>query len=166
MFPVLPASAARYGRAHHDYPAADVFAPCGTAFVAVTDGRVDEVSAVDPWSSKADSGATRGGRFVSLVGDDGVRYYGSHLAEVTPGIRSGVKVRAGQRLGSIGESGNAKGTGCHVHFGISPPSEPGDWEVRRGTVWPWPYLDAWKAGVQKSPAPEVLSGESQSPEAD
>lgn len=165
MFPVSPASGARYSRAHHDYPAADVFAPCGSAVVAVIDGRIDEVSTVDPWSSETDNGATRGGRFVSVVGDDGVRYYGSHLADVAPGIRPGVRVSAGRRLGSVGESGNAKGTGCHLHFGISPPSGPGDWEVRRGVVWPWPYLDAWKAGTPKSPAEEVQARAPESPAA-
>ena len=68
-----------YGRSHHDYPATDIFAARGCTVVAPVTGRVDEVSTVDRWSSSTDRGADRGGRFFSIVGDDGVRYYGSHL---------------------------------------------------------------------------------------
>ncbi len=142
VFPVQPAGAASYDPSHHDYLAADIFAPCGSDVVAVTSGVIDEVSHADEWSSGTDNGATRSGRLVSLVGDDGVRYYGSHLAEVAPGIDAGTRVSAGQRVGAVGDSGNARGTGCHLHFGLSAPCGPGDWERRRGEVWPQPHLDA------------------------
>src|SRR6185503_8548660 len=42
VYPV--AGRTSYGRTHHDYPATDIFAPCGTAVRAVTDGVVLEVS--------------------------------------------------------------------------------------------------------------------------
>jgi hypothetical protein len=32
---------------------------------------------------------------------------------------------------------------------------PGDWEIRRGVIAPWPFLDAWKAGKDLSPAKAV-----------
>ena len=48
--------------------------------MAVTDGVILEVNRVDTWNPKIDAGATRGGLSVSLLGDDGVRYYGSHCA--------------------------------------------------------------------------------------
>lgn len=79
-FPMSPASVARYGRSHHDYPATDIFAPCGTPAVAVTGGVIQEVIRTDEWSSANDNPAIRGGLSYSMVGDDGVRYYGSHLA--------------------------------------------------------------------------------------
>jgi peptidoglycan LD-endopeptidase LytH len=145
----------RYGRAHHDYPAADMFAGRGCAFVAPVAGRVDEVSRSDRWSSSSDLGADRGGRSVSLVGVDGVRYYGSHLEAVAPGIVPGVTVRAGQLLGRVGDSGSAKGTGTHLHFGISWPTRPGIWWVRRGVVPPAPFLDSWRAGGNRSPVGQV-----------
>lgn len=154
-FPLSPAASARYGRAHHDYPATDIFAPCGTPVVAVTAGVVDEVSRTDSWSAVTDDPALRGGLSTSIVGDDGVRYYGSHLSEVAPGIEAGVRVHPGQPLGKVGDSGNARGTGCHLHFGISPPCGPGDWRVRRGTIYPWPFLDSWRAGEARSPYSEV-----------
>jgi peptidoglycan LD-endopeptidase LytH len=150
VFPIRPASAASYGRAHHDYPATDIFAACGTAVVAPTVGRIDEVSRTDTWDPAVNDGATRGGLSVSLVGDDGVRYYGSHLASIHPEIQPGVRVQAGQPLGTVGRTGSARSTPCHLHFGISPPCGHGDWQVRRGVVAPWPYLDAWQTGEHLS----------------
>ena len=146
---------ARYGRSHHDYPAADMFANRGCAFVAPIAGRVDEVTRTDTWSPASNRGADRGGRSVSLVGVDGVRYYGSHLEAVAPGIVPGLRVRAGQPLGRIGNSGSARVTAPHLHFGISWPTRPGIWWVRRGMVPPAGYLDAWRAGDDLSPAGAV-----------
>src|SRR4051812_36816595 len=144
-----------YSTSHHDYPASDIFTQKGCAFVAVTSGRVDEVSFTDRWDPQVDSGASRGGRSVSVVGDDGVRYYGSHLLRIGPGIRPGARVTAGQLLGLIDNSGDAKYTPTHVHFGLSWPTRPGIWWVRRGEVWPQRYLAAWRAGRNLSPAAEA-----------
>lgn len=99
----------------------------------------------------------RGGLWVSIVGADGVRYYTSHLLDVAAGLEPGGRVESGDVIAHVGDTGNAAGTGCHVHFGLSPPCGPGDWAVRRGTVYPWPYLDAWRAGRQDSPAREVTA---------
>ena len=153
-FPVAGCRA-RYGRSHHDYPAADMFTWRGCAFVAPVDGRVDEVTRRDLWDPASDRGADRGGRSVSLVGVDGVRYYGSHLEAVAPGIAPGVRVRAGQLLGRIGNSGSARVTAVHLHFAISWPTRPGIWWVRRGMVQPAPYLDSWRAGGNLSPVRAV-----------
>ncbi len=146
-----PPESADYGRYHHDYPATDVFAPEGATFVAVTDGVIDELRRDDPWDPATDLGGDRGGRFVSLVGDDGVRYYCSHLASVVEGLEAGDRVAAGQVLGTIGRSGNAASTPPHCHFGISRPTGAGDWEVRRGEVWPYDYLQAWTRGEDMTP---------------
>lgn len=155
VYPLVPASAGKYAHSHHDYPASDMFAPCATPFVSPVAGVVQDVSRTDEWSSKKDDPALRGGLSVSVAGDDGVRYYGSHLASVDPGANPGVRVEAGTPLGKVGDSGNAKGSGCHLHFGISPATGAGDWKVRRGVVYPWPYLDSWRDGGQKSPVAEV-----------
>jgi hypothetical protein len=72
-----------------------VFPVRGCRFVAPTDGAVDEVSRVDRWDTSSDRGADRGGLSVSVIGMDGVRYYGSHLQSVAPGIVPGARVRAG-----------------------------------------------------------------------
>jgi murein DD-endopeptidase MepM/ murein hydrolase activator NlpD len=152
-FPLQPADACDYapGVAAHGYPAIDIFAPHGTDFVAVTSGVVDFVSPEDLWDPAIDDPATRGGLAVAMVGDDGVRYYGSHLSEVAPGIVPGARVERGQLLGTVGSTGNAQGKDSHLHFGISHPTYPEDWHTRRGEVDPFPYLEAWKIGVDIMP---------------
>jgi murein DD-endopeptidase MepM/ murein hydrolase activator NlpD len=145
---------ATYGQ-HAGYPAADMFTNRGCAFVAPVAGRVDEVTRTDTWRQASDRGADRGGRSVSLVGVDGVRYYGSHLEAVAPGIAPGVTVRAGRLLGRVGNSGSASITPVHLHFGISWPTRPGIWWVRRGMVPPQRYLDSWRDGGNLSPVRAV-----------
>jgi len=155
-FPVAGRHVA-YHPTHSAYPATDIFAACGTPVVAVTDGRVLEVSRVDRFREGAPPGPFNGGKSVSLRGDDGARYYGSHLTDVDIGIESGIRVRAGQRLGSVGRTGNANNV-CHLHFGISPPcTGAGDWWIRRGVVWPAPFLDSWRRGADTSPITAVDS---------
>ena len=151
VFPIQPPEIASYQRGHHDYPATDIFVPIGSSVVAVTNGIVDFVSYEDHWDGKVDDPATRGGLSVAIIGDDGVRYYGSHLSAIAPGIMPGVRVRAGKLLGYSGRTGNARVTAPHLHFGISHPTYPEDWEVRRGEISPYPYLQAWARGEMLRP---------------
>ncbi|WP_420323331.1 M23 family metallopeptidase [Kribbella soli] len=144
-------------QSHHDYPASDIFAHVGCLFVAPVDGRVDEVTRVDSWDSKTNRGADRGGLSVSVVGADGVRYYGSHLSAIQPGISPGVQVRAGQSLGRTGKTGSAQGTPPHLHFGISWPTGPNTWWIRRGAVAPQQFLNSWHHGGQLSPVALVAA---------
>ncbi len=144
-----------YAKAHHDYPATDVLAKAGCRYVAVTSGVVDEVNRIDSWSGKTNLGADRGGLYVSFIGTDGVRYYASHLRTIPQSIQPGIEVKAGRLLGTVGATGSARGTKPHIHFGLSWPTPADTWWVRRGMVWPWKYLDAWKAGKDLSPAKEV-----------
>ena len=155
-FPVQGCRAS-YGPTHHDYPATDIFTDRGCAFVAATDGRVDEISSVDRWEPRTDRGEDRGGIAVSIVGIDGVRYYGSHLESIAAGIVPGALVRAGELLGRADNSGDARTTPTHVHFGISWPTRPGIWWVRRGEVSPWKYLNSWRSGGSESPIAAVAS---------
>jgi murein DD-endopeptidase MepM/ murein hydrolase activator NlpD len=154
VFPIVGCKVT-YAHVHHDYPATDVLTKAGCKFVAVTSGVVDEVRRVDQWSGKTNLPQDRGGLWVSIIGDDGVRYYGSHLKKVEVGIEPGVRVNAGDLLGLVGATGDARGTAPHVHFGISWPTAPDIWWVRRGMLYPWKYLDAWKAGKDLSPAKSV-----------
>jgi murein DD-endopeptidase MepM/ murein hydrolase activator NlpD len=109
------------------------------------------VSREDVWDPKVNDGATRGGLAVAIVGDDGVRYYGSHLSQIADGVAPGVRVSAGQKLGLTGKSGDARFTDAHLHFGISHPTTPDDWEVRRGEISPYNYLRAWQRGEDVTP---------------
>ena len=149
-----------YSKYHHDYPAADIFGKKGCAFVSPIAGVVDEVNTVDKWSGKTNLGADRGGLSISILGDDGLRYYGSHLSKIEANIVPGYKVATGEKLGEIGSTGSARGTKPHLHFGISYPTEKGIWWVRRGVglekgkTSPWKYLQAWQVG--KDLKPKVL----------
>jgi hypothetical protein len=152
-FPVIPDRSVDYaeGTASHGYPAIDIFAPAGWEYVAVTDGTIEFISYTDIWDPVTDDPGTRGGIAISLIGDDGFRYYGSHLLKIADGIETGQHISAGQLLGYIGESGNAQGTVSHLHFGISRPTFPEDWKTRRGEIDPFPYLNAWAAGINITP---------------
>jgi murein DD-endopeptidase MepM/ murein hydrolase activator NlpD len=153
-FPVRGCSVS-YGHSHHDYPATDIFAARGCSVVSPVTGTIDEVSAVDRWSSATNDGATRGGLSFSVIGVDGVRYYGSHLNTVL--VHPGQHVTAGQKVGTVGNTGDARGIATHLHFGLSWPTRHGIWWVRRGELYPWPYLDSWRAGGSRSPAAAVAA---------
>jgi murein DD-endopeptidase MepM/ murein hydrolase activator NlpD len=64
-------------------------------------------------------------------------------------------VRAGQVVGLMGRSGDA--SACHLHFGVSTRCPGKEWAVRRGVVWPQPYLDSWRTGGTASPAAAVTA---------
>ncbi|MEV4631516.1 M23 family metallopeptidase [Micromonospora sp. NPDC049523] len=154
VFPVNSANAS-YHQTHSAYAATDIFASCGTPVLAVTDGEILEVTRVDKYDKQGPQGPLNGGKAVSLLGDDGVRYYGSHLSELAAGMDAGVRVRAGQQVGKVGKTGNANNV-CHLHFGISPPCDrTEDWWIRRGVIWPARYLDAWRDRSNRSPVAEV-----------
>ncbi|WP_230879068.1 M23 family metallopeptidase [Planomonospora sp. ID67723] len=137
-------------------PKTTIWTGKGCSFVSPVDGVVHEVNTRNRWKPSTDRGPDREGRFVTVIGDDGVRYLGGHLDSVTPGIRPGVRVGAGQTLGRVGNSGNARDTASNLYFAISWKTEPSLWWVRRGMVGPWDYLNAWLNGNRTlSPADEV-----------
>lgn len=84
----------------------DIFAPRGTPVVAATDGRI---------TSSGEKGL--GGKQVWLRdARRGQSLYYAHLDSIAPlGNR---KVKAGDTIGFVGNTGNAKTTPPHLHFGI------------------------------------------------
>jgi peptidoglycan LD-endopeptidase LytH len=150
---VLPlVGAISYARTHHDYPAADIFPArgCGAQVVSPVAGRIVQIRRVDRWAKATDNPAWRGGKTIAIVGNDGVRYYLAHLGSIDAGIRQGLRVVPGQHLAKVGHTGRAGA--CHLHFALSIPCPKPEWSVRRGVVWPQPFLDAWKAGKDLGPA--------------
>jgi peptidoglycan LD-endopeptidase LytH len=168
--PVTAESAARmvpvrgkasWGREHHDYPATDIFAPCGADVISPVDGVVIELRRDDLYDATTDNPAHRGGRSFTIVGVDGVRYYGSHLASVSTSLRVNDFIAAGTAIGTVGDSGRA--SGCHLHFGLSSPCPGIEWKVRRGVVWPWRFLDAWAAGNNLNPSEDIAQWLTENP---
>ena len=99
-------------RKHHGV---DIFAKRGTPVVASTQGVVAAVR---------DSGL--GGRQVWVIGPAGQRHYYAHLQDWAPGLAYGRIVQAGDVLGFVGDSGNARGTPPHLHYGIYGGDGPFD----------------------------------------
>jgi hypothetical protein len=84
----------------------DIFGGLGAEIVAVRGGRV------------AYAGYDKlGGNNVLIEGDDGRTYYYAHMLRI-PLVHTGQSVNTGTQLGLLGESGNAAGTGPHLHIGI------------------------------------------------
>jgi peptidoglycan LD-endopeptidase LytH len=151
---VVPAGTnVAYARTHSNYTATDVFAACGTPILSPVDGVITEVRRVDLYDPKVRDPSTLGGRSVAIVGDDGVRYYGSHYDTIDTATEPGTRVTVGTKLGTMGRTGDT--SVCHLHFGLSPACPGPEWSVRRGVIWPWPYLDAWRNGVNTSPQSEI-----------
>ena len=91
------------GRTHEGV---DIFAKRGTPIRATTRGIVLNVGP-----------NTLGGRTVMLLGPGGQRHYYAHL-ERYPDLTRGEWIEAGTVVGYVGDSGNAKGTPPHLHYGI------------------------------------------------
>ena len=114
----------RTGRSHQGH---DVFAACGTPLVAARGGTV----VFKAWHANA-------GNYVVVRGDgNGVDYVYMHLTDPALTER-GATVGTGQRLGSVGETGNARG--CHLHFELW--AAPG-WYEGGAPFDPLPSLRAW-----------------------
>ncbi|HEV7886148.1 MAG TPA: M23 family metallopeptidase [Acidimicrobiales bacterium] len=72
-----------------------------------------------------------GGLAFYLHGTDGVLYYGAHLDAITAKAST---LKAGQQIGTVGNTGNAKGGASHLHFEVHPAGHP---------VNPFPTLSRW-----------------------
>ena len=93
------------GRIHEGF---DITAACGSELVAVRNGRVLR-RGFDP---------VLYGNYLLIHGEGERRsYFYAHLVRPAK-VRRGELVIEGERVGAVGETGNAAGTGCHLHFEI------------------------------------------------
>ena len=115
------------GARPHD--AIDIMADRGRAVVAAADGRIEKLfSSVD------------GGLTIYQRSSDGQRiYYYAHLDAYAQGLAEGQQVRRGQKIATVGSSGNADPTAPHLHFAVHrlQPGEP--WHGGR-PINPYPLL--------------------------
>lgn len=86
----------------------DLMAARNTPLVAVVDGRVRLGS------------NSLGGWVAHIYADNGTVYYYAHLQSHAANLSSGQRVKKGTIIGYVGNSGNARYTGTHVHFEIRP----------------------------------------------
>jgi murein DD-endopeptidase MepM/ murein hydrolase activator NlpD len=103
----------------------DLFAPRGTPVVAVQDGVVSRIGT-----------NTYGGNRVWING----KFYYAHLDGYAPNLKLGSRVRKGQVIGYVGNTGDAQGTDPHLHFGFDPNGS-------HGGTWanPYPFLSGLMA---------------------
>lgn len=116
--------APRYEPYFHLHEGVDLFATAGTPVIACVDGVIPKVA-----------NGSIGGISFWLAGDDGITYYYGHLQSFAPGLVPGKRVRMGEVLGYVGDTGVAVGTYPHLHFEMHPGGGL--------PVSPKPVLDAW-----------------------
>lgn len=87
--------------------AADLFAPAGTAIRAIKGGQV-------VYSGYSDVG---GWNVTIFDPQSGLTFYYAHMQN-QPNVSTGQTITGGTVIGGVGDTGNAKGTGAHVHVGI------------------------------------------------
>lgn len=106
------------GKRNHE--GVDIFAPKGTPAIASEDGIVTGVK---------EGGI--GGKVVWMrpAGKDFYLYY-AHLDKQL--VQAGQSVKKGDTLGNVGNTGNARTTPSHLHFGVYTPSGPVD---------PYPFIN-------------------------
>jgi murein DD-endopeptidase MepM/ murein hydrolase activator NlpD len=112
----------------------DIFADRGTPVIAISDGIID---------SAGERGL--GGKQVWLRdGLFGKRIYYAHLDKIA--VSEGEKVKIGDTLGFVGNTGNAKDLPPHLHFGIYKA---------KGAVNPLPFIK--KTEIQTSEMPSSIT---------
>ncbi|MDQ7970736.1 MAG: M23 family metallopeptidase [Oxalicibacterium faecigallinarum] len=113
------------GRVHEGI---DIFAKRGTPVRSTTEGIVTSVGTNN-----------LGGKVVWVLGPAGQRHYYAHLDDYAD-IKTGDRVVPGSLLGMVGNTGNARGTPPHLHYGI----------YKNGAFNPYPLLrpEAPKPGIQ------------------
>jgi murein DD-endopeptidase MepM/ murein hydrolase activator NlpD len=119
-------------RAHHG---TDIIASAGTPVVAAAPGVIEQLH-----------DSALGGTTLYLRSlDRRWIYYYAHLAGYAPDIVEGKRVRAGQVLGYVGDTGDAGPGNYHLHFGMQRMQPDERW-YQGEDVNPYPMLAAGGAG--------------------
>ena len=93
-------------------------------------------------SSSPSAGTTSAATASGSATRQGNEFYYAHLSAFSPLAKNGRRVKAGDVLGFVGNTGDAQGTPYHLHFEIHPFSLL--FMGYDGAVDPTPYLSAWK----------------------
>jgi hypothetical protein len=109
----------------------DIFGELGQPLVAVANGTVFSIG----WNRL-------GGNRLWLRDHQGNLFYYAHLAAFSTSARNGARVRAGQVIGFMGNSGDAEWSATHLHFEVHPVSML--YLGYDGAVDPTTYMQSWK----------------------
>ncbi len=109
-----------HGRTHEGI---DIMAPRGTKVLSATEGLIADLR-----------NNNLGGKVVWILGPGGTWHYYAHLDEHKRGLSVGDYVKKGDLIGYVGNTGNARHTAPHLHYGIYLEGKG------RGVVNPYPYL--------------------------
>lgn len=114
------------------HEAIDIMAPAGTPVVAAAPGTIERLHQ-----------SPAGGTTIYLRSPDRetIQYY-AHLAGYAPGLAEGQQVRRGQRLGTVGATGNADPGAPHLHFAILRTTPQAEWWEPATALNPYPLLTA------------------------
>lgn len=134
------------GGTHGGYPAADIFAARGSAIRAPVGGRMEAAS------------YSAGGNAGWLYGNDGLVYYFAHANN----RMANGKVDAGDKIGEVGNTGNAASTSPHLHFAIARDADTisnrngsGDRDVSASY---WEGGEGGETGSDRTGQDEVIAG--------
>jgi murein DD-endopeptidase MepM/ murein hydrolase activator NlpD len=120
-------SRARGSRVHE---AIDIMASRGTPVIAAAPGTVEKL-----FLSKA------GGNTIYLRSQDrGTIHYYAHLDRYEAGLKEGQRIARGQRLGTVGSTGNASPSAPHLHFAILRTTPDAEWWEPSTAINPYPLL--------------------------
>lgn len=108
------------GRRHEGI---DIMAPQGTKVVSSTAGVVTDLR-----------NNNLGGKVVWVAGPAGSYHYYAHLNKHKRGLKIGDRVKKGQVIGYVGNTGNARGGSPHLHYGVYLAGKG------RGAVNPYYFL--------------------------
>ncbi|WP_120078439.1 M23 family metallopeptidase [Aurantiacibacter odishensis] len=112
------------------HEALDIPAPAGTSVRASAPGTIERLFRSDA-----------GGNTIYVRSEDRETiYYYAHLAEYAPGLNEGQQVRRGQRLGTVGSTGNAEPDAPHLHFEVMRTTPNAEWWEPATSVNPYPLL--------------------------
>ena len=115
-------------RQHHG---TDIPAPGGTPVLAAADGTIEKLFASERGGTTVYQ-RSRGGGWI---------YYYAHLSGYAAGLHEGQRVRAGETIAYVGDTGDAGPGNTHLHFGLVR-SAPGQRWYEGEDVNAYPLLAA------------------------
>ena len=108
------------GRTHEGI---DIMAPRGTKVYSTTEGIIASLKSNN-----------LGGKVIWILGPSGSWHYYAHLSDQRRGLNEGDYIQKGTLIGYVGNTGNARHTAPHLHYGLYLSGKG------RGAVNPYPYL--------------------------